>query len=163
MMTDKELKDFLNEHFVYEVQVLCEAIAYLINPLRDRNVFFEYIVLEGFVFHSRNVVEFIFHDKKHPDDSRSRDFISESDFSILKNNYNDDLKSFYKRASKEVGHLTYSRISGTPEEKKWDCGHYYGLILRAIKDFLAYLPNKYKGNNINRLDFTIDILLKTNK
>ncbi len=150
MMTNIDLKKFLKEHFIYEVDMLYHSTVRLIDSQKNRHQVGINLSLETFLLHSRNIVEFLFFDKndKYPDDARASDFISSQQHSNLKNNYSENLKKLYTRASKEVTHLTYSRIyDSNAVEKQWEWKNLLIELFAAVKIFLNQLPDEYKNDN----------------
>lgn len=158
-METNNLKRFLEEHFVYEVDMLYISLNHLVQAIRQNDNENRNLTLECFLLHYRNIIEFLFFDKKFPDDARAIEFIDRNEWSILNTSYTDDLKKLYTRACKEVDHLTYSRFYGTPPEKLWDCSKMFKQIINEIKKFLNYLPINYKTGEILRIESQINMIL----
>ena len=139
-------KSFLEEHFVYEVNMFCVSLESIIAFKAQNNFWIDNLVLENFLLHFRNIVEFLYFDKKYPDDARAKEYINPDDWSLLKKSYSDETKKLYTRACKEIGHLTYSRFYGAPPEKLWNCSIIFKEIINEVKNFLNYLPDNLRIN-----------------
>lgn len=112
--------------------------------------------MNAFLLHYRNIIEFLFFDKRHDDDARAKDFIDHSKWIQFKTSYNENIKKLYTRACKELSHLTYSRFYGTSPEKRWECSKMFQQTIGEIKNFLNYLPINYKADKILRIENQIN-------
>lgn len=146
-MEANNLKNFLEEHFIYEVNMFCASLENIIEFKKQNNFCIDNLALENFLLHFRNIVEFLYFDKKYPDDARAKEFISSATWSLLGKSYTDETKKMYTRACKEMGHLTYSRFYGTPPEKQWNCSKIFKETINEVKNFLNYLPENLRINN----------------
>jgi len=152
-MDEKYLKNYLNEHFVYETNALCYAKARLveINESEGRKQDEINMALESFLFHSRNLIEFFYYDRDAKNYSRAFHFIGRGKWLEERPQKTKLIEEVKDRANKEIVHLTYDRILGTPPEKKWDWPDAFSDLLKVIKTFLDLLPEEYCGNGINNL------------
>ena len=108
--------------------------------------------LETFLLHARNLREFFYGEEKYPHDARAYHFFADKEcWEKMRPDETDSIKDVAKRGNKELAHLTYKRISGTPPEKGWDCGKILSDLLGVVKVFLDKLPEKYSGNKLNDL------------
>lgn len=178
--TDEDKKEYLEEHLVYEVEMLLYSFGQLTKctniveecsltstqistpnvtqfwgQSRDKN--FGNMALETFLLHARNLREFFYKDDKgRPDDARAFELFMDKDpWKKLRPNETDSIKEVKNRADKELAHLTYKRISGTPPEKKWDCGKILFDLLGVVKVFLDKLPEQYFGENLKDLKYKV--------
>lgn len=120
------------------------------KPLEDRN--FTNMALETFLLHARNLREFFYGEKQFQDDARAYQFFTDKEcWKKIRPGETDSIKEVTKRGNKELAHLTYKRISGTPPEKGWDCRKIRSDFLEVVKVFLDKLPEKYSGKNLNDL------------
>ncbi|MFA4890479.1 MAG: hypothetical protein WC587_02510 [Candidatus Paceibacterota bacterium] len=140
-MEENNLKSFLEEHFIYEVNMFCTSLESIIAFKGQNNFWINNLALENFLLHFRNIIEFLYFDKKCSDDARAKEFISSDNWSLLKKSYSDETKKLYIRACKEISHLTYSRFYGTPPEKQWDLSKIFKETTKEVKNFLNYLPD----------------------
>lgn len=154
-------KEFLKEHFCYEVEMLCNSIVYLKKFHSKNNQVGINLALECFLLHARNLIEFLYHGSKlKPDDARASDFIDRRSWDKLASSKAKNLENLQKRANKEISHLTYTRHYETPPEKNWDPEKYFLEIIAGVKNFIDCLPQKYISNKINKLSIDIKKLKK---
>jgi len=178
--TDEDKKNFLEEDFAYEVELLCFSFTKLIefknadgrypqsssyftdvstgwvppqygHQTVDRNNV--NMALETFLLHARNLVEFFYtKHKKYSTDVRALDFFENKGSWIgSRPNLTGSLTKIRERAGKELAHLTYKRISGTPPEKDWSTGETVEDLVKVINIFLDRLPPKYIGERLRNL------------
>ncbi len=175
-LTDEDKKVYLDEHFCYEVEMLLysfEQLTKCTNIVKDCNLTSTHIstpnvgqfweqsrdgnfgnmALETFLLHARNLREFFYRDDKGGhDDARAFEVFKDKDpWRKIRPNETDSIKEVKKRANKELAHLTYKRISGTPPEKGWEYGKILSDLLGVIEVFLGKLPEKYSGENSKNL------------
>lgn len=160
MKTRKDnLKNFLSEHFCYEVEMLYSSLEYLIKFKREDKQTGKNMALENFLLHSRNLIEFLHFPDNSKKYARAYHFLDEKSFLKISQLWNKDLEIFLDRANHEVSHLTYNRYYGTPPEKNWNCRKYFLEILTGIITFLEYLPEQYKSKNIDNLHGKIEKII----
>lgn len=145
-MKVNNLKCFLEEHFIYEINMFCASLESIITFKAQNNFWIDNLALENFLLHFRNTIEFLYFEKKYSDDARAKEFISSDNWSLLEKSYSGETKRLYTRACKEVGHLTYSRFYGTPPEKQWNCSKIFKETIHEVKNFLNYLPDDLQIN-----------------
>jgi len=148
-LTDQQKKEFLGEHFGYEVDMLSYS-AYKIKQLgeqsKGKHVWEMNMPQETFVLHSRNLIEFFYGDKQpqYPCDARAYDFFEDKRvWEAARPQKTSNMVELMTRSGKEMAHITYLRISGTPPEKSWDDGQLNYEILKVVKSFLENLPSIY--------------------
>lgn len=156
-MEDKDLKNFLDEHFCYEVEMLYFAVTSLkyYNIAASQNGI--NMSLECFLFHGRNLLEFFYY-KPTNNYARAAHFVENDKWQQNRPEKTKNIIELERRTSKEVVHLTFDRISGTPPEKQWDWPSCFYDLLLVTKNFLNLLPNKFYGSNIINLKNNIDKL-----
>lgn len=148
-LTDEEKRQFLEEHFSYEVIMLSFSANKLIEFNCIKDTYCTNMALETFLFHARNLMEFFYYDKKYPTDARAYDFLKDkAEWEKIKPKETDSIEKIKDRSGKEIAHLTYKRIYGTPPEKKWDCSEIRKDILKIVNIFLDHLPEKYMGDRL---------------
>jgi hypothetical protein len=152
-LTDAELKKFLEEHFSYEVEMLYFSVTKLIEFKQINDSGGINMALETFLLHARNLREFFYYDtKKFPTDARASDFFEEGNlWREIRPDETDSILKIKERVGKELAHLTYKRIYGTPPEKNWSCGETFKDLLKTVKIFLNNLPDKYKGDGLQNI------------
>jgi hypothetical protein len=177
---DEDKRIYVEEHFCYEVEMLLYAFMQLgggtsmrmetnnlilattlvttlsvveYNKKQSIDQNFSNMAQETFLLHARNLREFFYRDdKQRLDDARAFEFFIDKDsWRKLRPNETDSIKEVKNRADKELAHLTYKRISGTPPEKLWDYRKIFFDFIEVIEVFLKQLPEKYFGQNSRNL------------
>ena len=152
-LTDEQKKEFLREHFRYEVNMLRHSVYKLaqlgvrVGP--DMNM-----AMETFTFHARNLIEFFYGDKQpqYPCDARAYHFFEDKKvWEAARPQKTSNMDKLMIRSGREMAHLTYLRISGTPPEKSWNVGQLNYEILEAVKSFVGNLPNIYLSPEIEEM------------
>ena len=180
--SEKDKREYFEEHFLYEVSLfiysfeqlaMCPNIVKEINQtstqvstpwvsqfgsqFRDGNS--RNMALETFLLHARNLREFFYSDRKRDDDARAFHFFPDKNsWEKLRPKETDSIRDIKNRANKEIAHLTYKRISGTPPDKNWDCGKILTDLLAVTKFFLDKLPKEYIGENAAKIRSEIEQL-----
>lgn len=126
-MSDEELLAYSGEHIFYEVRMffwlalaLARRTITVTAPTPEDPHWFRCNLIEGFVLHLRNLLEFIF--LGYPKDKHlvAAQFCKPGKWTEVRPALSEVLKRAWGRADKEMVHLTTERISGTPPEKEWD-------------------------------------------
>lgn len=156
-MNDKNLKDFLNEHFVYEINMLHYSSMRLAYHLKEKDQNGINMSLEDFLLHGRNLLEFFYY-KQTDNYVRASHFINNDEWRKNKPSKTKNIIELEKRSSKELVHLTFDRISGMPPEKLWNYYECLKDLLILTKIFLNLLPKKFYGSEIINLKDNIDSL-----
>ena len=123
------------------------------NPDKD---YFSNIRLETFIFHARNLIEFYYsgdtnkkEKKKYEDDAWAVDFfIDKNTWYNLRPNIDAWKEKFFKRAGKEMAHLTYSRLDLNDVQKRWDVYEIVKPLKEATILFIDNIDEKYKTPRI---------------
>ena len=151
MPTQKEKKTFLNEHFLYEIQMM-KNVVYYFHDLKKQDQLTHFhmnLIIDDFMLHARNLYEFFFHDKDQEDHARAQHFMKEGiQWKDIKPEKTSWIKKLEVRANLEVSHLTYRRISGTPPEKAWDFMTMYIEFHDITHKFLLNVSEEYLGQEI---------------
>ena len=122
---DAYLLDYSNEHVFYEIdhffwlaQTLgSESLVVGAPSIQDRQRL-NNILIEGFVIHFRNVIDFLYVKPKSTD-VVAEDFFSQNDWQKIRPALSGTLEDARTRANKEVAHLTVDRMTGAPPAKTW--------------------------------------------
>lgn len=144
------LNNFLKEHFYYEVHMLCMSTFFLSSYIVKKNQAGINLALENFLLHSRNIIEFLYH-KPTKNYATAYHYLNPDVCSRLFSSKTPRINNIYKRANKEVAHLTFDRYYGSPPEKKWFWLEDFLQLLESIKVFLGNLPEQYKNDEIGKL------------
>jgi len=169
----------LEEHFIYEVEMLCFSFKRIIEFKKFDEEPAQYspystlvntpwvaqhtplasdpnninMALETFLLHARNLREFFYNDNKRYDtDARAWDFLEEKNlWQKLRPAEMESMIEIRERAGKELAHLSYKRIYGTPPEKSWNTGETLSDLLKVVGIFLEHLSPKYFGDRLRNL------------
>jgi hypothetical protein len=118
--SDEDLRRSM-EHLEYEFTMLM-AVAQAMASGISRQGWLTNALLESFVIHFRALVDF-FYPPAHPksDDVLATHFYEDpAEWESIRPALSNELKRGRERAHKEIAHLTYTRLSVTPETKPWD-------------------------------------------
>ena len=101
-------------------------------------------LIESFVIHFRNVMDFFYLERPHPTDVVASDFFARGGWQPT---ISASLKAAGVRADKEIAHLTTSRISGTPSGKGWDVTGLANELRPVMVQFVTTaLPSRLSAN-----------------
>lgn len=133
---DSELQAYSKEHIWYEVRMFFGAGS---NAPFDHSPQLEVqddALLESFVLHLRNLVNF-FYPPKHikADDAIAAEHFDSGEMpSVLLTNM---LSTARERANKELSHLTWKRLAGHHAAKGWDFAALMRDMANAIEAFIT--------------------------
>ncbi len=134
-LSDEQMHLYFTEHIRYEMQHLLNATDAISRQLSIHNGL-QFMVLESFVIHLRNLITFLYPYTRHEEDVYAEDyFANKKIWNDLCPKISIVLKLAKTRADKEVGHLTTSRQSGTSESKKWDVASLTDEVMPILRLF----------------------------
>jgi len=125
--TDAYLLAYSSEHLAYEVDMFFGMVELRLrpsfpsllsvsaDPIRLNNA-----LIESFVVHFRNIIDFLYVDRPRPTDVVASDFFDPAAWESRRPPLSGTLDTARRRANKELAHLTTDRIPGAPSEKIWD-------------------------------------------
>ncbi len=147
-------RDYLKEHFVYEVDMLMFSFSRLAEFLNTRNEGEDpgskNMMLEDFILHARNLRNFFYGSKKKKD-AVAIDFVEDLvRWSKVrpKEREKRGIKRVYKHASKELAHLTYKRKHKVSEKTKWPCNTILREILEVVDGFIDCVRKEYMSDEL---------------
>ncbi len=149
----------LAEHYKYEVDMLFMTWQKLNALTIDVNT--HNAILESFLLHSRNLIEFYYDLKKYKNsDARAHDYFDEKiKWEDIRPNI--DYKDFKININKQISHLTYDRVKFTLSDKAWTPLYIMIELFQITKIFISKLPSKYSHQNLKYvLDYVDDTLKK---
>ncbi len=124
--SDSYLLDYSDEHVFYEIDMffwlakLCGSSSLrLASPSAADTMRLNNVLIEGFVVHLRNVIDFLYLEKPKPTDVVAADFFPTGVWNSLRP-VSSSLEAARTRANKEIAHLTTDRMAGSPPAKRWD-------------------------------------------
>jgi hypothetical protein len=124
--SDAYLVAYSEEHVVYEFDMflwlaqVCGSGAKLGAPSAADAARLSNVLIECFVVHLRNVIDFLYLDRPKATDVVAADFFDPGAWERLRPAISGTLETAQVRANKEMAHLTTDRITGSPPEKAWD-------------------------------------------
>lgn len=149
--SEGELRAFAEEHLTYEVNMLLISAKELIqenNPQFVANAF-----LECFTIHLRALIDFLWEPAKlRKDDAIATDFFKCVNlWEDIRPAFPCDLEPARGRTGKEIAHLTYNRMSVTPETKCWNVAKMTDAIVPVLKLFVQNAEKSRIGNALANL------------
>jgi hypothetical protein len=126
-LSDAELTAYSGEHLLYELEYF-QLTARLLHEEKRGEM--RSILIESFVIHLRNLIDFFFTPETHNDDVVATDFCGGWNEPI-----SSTLKTARERANKELTHLTLGRKSGLHPDKPWDVAGLFQEVSAVAKTF----------------------------
>ena len=151
ILSEKELKEFAEEHLAYEVNMMIGAADVLSQPNNSQFVINTF--LESFTIHLRALIYFIWEPSKvREDDAIAGDYFSSKEhWRKVRPDFPEELKPALSRTGKEIAHLTYTRMKVTPETKGWNIGEMTEAMVRALKVFAVDADKNRIGKALENL------------
>jgi hypothetical protein len=138
------LYGYSNEHVAYEIdhffwlaQSLGSGSLSVGAPTQQDARRLNNILVEGFVLHLRNVIDFLYV-KPQSTDIVAEDLLAKDEWINIRPPITATLEAARTRANKEIAHLTSARMAGSPPEKIWD---FVGLA-NEIRPILKLMSQK---------------------
>jgi hypothetical protein len=135
----------------YEVLVL-EATAKALSsqtvddPLQAR------AVIESFLIHSRNLIDFMYPTKPEKDDILAQDFfLDPGDWLRQREAEGAILQTSKRRINKLLSHLTYTRLKTSSEDSKWDSVGLRDEIVLKLRVFLKHVSGDLIDERLRNL------------
>jgi hypothetical protein len=142
--TDEELRA-VAEHLYYEVGMFLNLAKVLATGALGEGSL-NNAVLESFTVHPRVLLEFLFGENLRDDDVVADDFLgSEGRWANLAGEIPPILNAVRQRVGKEIAHLTYARVSVTPEAKHWHFLEIAAAMQSVLERLLAVVPRTRLG------------------
>lgn len=161
---DNFLKSFLGEHFWYEIDMLVYSVKTLAQSEQNHDQSGINMALDNFVAHGRNLLEFYYYTKIDSKDyARAEHFVDSETWEKIRPLKTELIKELERRASNEMVHLSFKRISGTPPEKTWNCGQCCKDLLVVTKKFLEILSEKFFSDTITSLKISLSNLPESSR
>ncbi|MDA1174000.1 MAG: hypothetical protein O2826_05715 [Chloroflexi bacterium] len=140
------LFDYSSEHLCYEVEMFFEIGSALKRPAAERAMFINNALVESFVIHLRNLVDFLYMDRPRPTDIVANDYTTGGNWNEQRPPISENLEIAGRRADKEIAHLTTNRITGATAAKAWDVGGIMDEIRALLHRFVAVAdPQRLSG------------------
>lgn len=143
--SNEELQEVSN-HLHYELWMLSSLAQAMESGIADRG-WLANALLESFVIHVRNVLDFLYNDHPQSDDVVAQDFFPSAKAWVkIRPRLSELLSTAKKRAGKEVVHLTYARLDVTPDTKPWPFVAIANEVASVMKVFSDSVPEDKLGS-----------------
>ena len=148
--SDDKLRE-VSVHLLYELQMFRATALGLMSglfpggPLHDA-------VLEAFIIHGRNLLDFLYAENSRASDVVAEDFLDDPDqWLTVRGALPASLAGLRRRANKEVAHLTYDRLSVTPGEN-WNFVDIFRDLDLKFQVFRTLVPARCLAEDWSMLD-----------
>ena len=142
----EEKKELLKEHFLYEITMI-EMIVKHHMDIRNSHIedqFAKNIIVEIVTLHGRNLLEFFYHNKNKQDYAHAFHFMKKDVvWKDIRPEKTESIRILEKRVNLEITHLTYKRIAGLPEHKKWVLKILYDDLMKVVCIFVNNVAEEY--------------------
>ncbi|MBL8212644.1 MAG: hypothetical protein JNK87_18160 [Bryobacterales bacterium] len=128
-LSDQQLKDFSEEHLMYELWMLLETRNQLKRPGAEVG-FYNNLLVNSWGLALRNILDFFFCSAQD-DDVVARHYVPTWQVPMPPS-----LREAKSRTNKELAHLTTKRIAGTPDHKAWDVDAISDELRLTVREFL---------------------------
>ena len=130
----------VSEHLQYEISMLQSMANGIASGVAGQGPIANALI-ESFVIHVRNMLDFLYAEDPRPDDVIAEDFFDTREQWTKDRPALSQLLSGVKwRAGKEVAHLTYARLDVTPIGKPWRFVEIANEIAAVISMFSDKVP-----------------------
>jgi hypothetical protein len=129
---DADLFLYSEEHVSYEIDMFFGMTEMLSPPNKigagsiAEAKRLNFAMIEAFVVHLRNLIDFLYINNPQPTDVVASDFCAA--WQTIRPPISMTLESARVRANKELAHLTTTRLTGAPPAKRWDFPAFAGEI-----------------------------------
>lgn len=138
--SEAELLEMARRHLGYEIKMLRETAAALqgkgIGPRSFRNA-----LLETFLIHYRNLLDFFYADKKHwlRHDVKAADYVADArEWRARRPRMDKEASSNRERVNAQLAHLTYRRLRY--DQRNWSDRRMLRQIEELLDGFVCQLP-----------------------
>jgi len=143
--TDAELQEASN-HLRYEFSML-GSVAQAIASGMSSNGWLLNALLESFVIHFRNLLDFFYPtENAKNDDVLAEDYFDDGAWNKIRPALSDAMAQGKIRAHKEIAHLTYARLQVTPESKNWKFIDITNELNEIMEVFVSHVPKARLGS-----------------
>lgn len=138
-ITHEQLKSFSGEHLYYEIFMLYGVVDILKQkPDFDNEIILDALI-ESFVIHTQIILDFFYIPQMKPDDAKAIHFVKNvGTWKKEIPSYDRYFRRFNRRRSREVVHLTYSRLEVSKEDKPWDIQKTTQHIQKVVNLFIEH-------------------------
>jgi len=141
--TDDELRA-VSEHLHYEVSMFLTLTRAMATGVFGTSAI-NNALLEAFTVHARVLLDFLFSEARYEDDVVAGNFLAGQDWPTIRGTVSPILDAVRKRVGKEVAHLTYARVTVTPDAKQWRFLDIAKDMESLVRCFVAAVPKSRLG------------------
>lgn len=119
-ISKEQLIEFSGEHLYYEIGMLYGVVDLLNRKEKISDPYILNALIESFVIHTQVILDFFYMPQMKADDAKAIHYIDDVKLwkSVLPS-YDRYFRKFNRRRSREVVHLSYSRLEVKGEDKTW--------------------------------------------
>ncbi len=143
-MTDQELQDYSADHLYYEIWMLYETGARLVqDPAVHSDWVLKNALIESFTVHARSLAIFLYPEeaKKLPDDVTSDEYVKDArQWRQARRTIPPVLRTVIQRTGKEIAHLTTMRHPAGAPQKVWRPEPIVQAFFEPLQQFAAHVP-----------------------
>ncbi len=139
---DSYLLAYSAEHIAYEIDMFF-GMTEMLSPLNKIGASslaeakrLNFAMIEAFVIHLRNLIDFLYMDRPQSTDVVATDFCT--NWQTVRPTISPVLEKARVRANKELAHLTTDRLAGSPPAKQWDFSALAGEIRPLLRLFVKH-------------------------
>ncbi|MBN1964138.1 MAG: hypothetical protein JW910_05805 [Anaerolineae bacterium] len=140
--SDQELLDWSGEHLYYELELFRHCVTVLYERRKfDNEPMMRNALIEAFALSVRTLYDFFFEPvSPRDDDALAIDFYDDPGEWHRNRPVLSEFAKARKRVAKEAAHLTYSRLYGRSQEKRWEWSDVYEQVAIVLEAFVASAP-----------------------
>ena len=124
--SDAYLLEYSSEHLLYELDMflwlaqVCGGDAKIAAGSSRDTTRLSNVLIESFVVHLRNLIDFLYIDAPQKTDVVAADFCADGVWKAARPRVSAALETARTRANKEIAHLTTDRLKGSSPAKRWE-------------------------------------------
>jgi hypothetical protein len=132
---DQRLQQFSEEHLYYEVSMLYGVTDLLVRGTPSH--FIHNALLESFVIHASNVLDFFYRPQVKEDDVKALHYVKDiKQWRTKLPVQSDEFKEFQTKRNKWVMHMSYNRLDVGPQDRRWGAPKLAKQIKKLVDLFL---------------------------
>jgi hypothetical protein len=136
-LSDEYLRAYSADHLLHEIKMLFDTGSHVPYGASSPSVqFVDDAVLESFVLHLRNLIDFFYPRRILDDDVIAAHYFDSGQTPPTFPSESPLFREARGRADKQVNHLTTKRIFGHPADKEWDAAPLLIEIANIVGVFL---------------------------
>ncbi|MCA9401019.1 MAG: hypothetical protein KC713_05295 [Candidatus Omnitrophica bacterium] len=135
-ISDETLNAYSQEHLYYEFSMFF-GVSKKLREKQFDDLFSYNALLESFVIHGSNILDFFYKKQLRPDDAKALHYVNDpKHWKKILPPFEPNLQSFNTRRNKQVVHLSYTRLNVQPHEKVWHATKVTEQMTERVRLFL---------------------------